>query len=134
MGGVVVPAPAIPPANITPAPVPAPAPAPAPAKGTTSSTADEAAPARLTVELPANATLFVDGTATTLHGAVRQFHTPALPTGQAFFYELKAEVMIGGKTQVEQKRVVVRAGETITAEFPRLLTLSQTGAATVASK
>jgi uncharacterized protein (TIGR03000 family) len=129
MDGVVVPTPAIPPAGATPAP----APAPAPAKSSFNS-ADESAPARLTVELPAGAKLFVDGTPTTLSGAVRQFHTPALPAGQAFYYELKAEVTVGGKTEVEQKRVVVRAGETITAEFPRLLTLSHTGAATVASK
>jgi uncharacterized protein (TIGR03000 family) len=128
MDGVVVPTPAIPPAGA------APTPAPAPASKPSASTADESAPARLTVELPAGAKLYVDGTPTTLHGAVRQFHTPALPAGQAFYYELKAEVTIGGKTEVEQKRVVVRAGETITAEFPRLLTLSQTGAATVASK
>lgn len=125
MGGVAVPAPAIPPAASAPTPAPAPA-------GPSSSTADETAPARLTIELPAGAKLYVDGMPTTLHGATRQFHTPALPKGQAFFYELKAEITIDGKTEVEQKRVVVRAGETITAEFPRLLTLGRVGAATVA--
>lgn len=93
------------------------------------------APAQLTLELPADAKLFVDGQATKGTGAARPFHTPALPAGQSFFYEFRAEVEVNGKTEVETKRVVVRAGETLTESFPKLLAaVKAQGAAELAAK
>ncbi|MCZ2340616.1 MAG: TIGR03000 domain-containing protein [Bacteroidales bacterium] len=78
-------------------------------------------PALLTVELPEGAKLFVDGQLTRGEGNVRKFHTPELPNGKSFFYELKAEVTINGQTEVEEKRVIVKAGDTISESFPRLI-------------
>ena len=53
-------------------------------------------------------------------GTTRQFHTPDLPAGESFFYDLRAEVEVNGTVQTEEKRVVVRAGETVAASFAKL--------------
>jgi uncharacterized protein (TIGR03000 family) len=80
-----------------------------------------AAPARLTIELPTDAKLYVDGTATKGEGPTRNFHTPDLPAGQTFYYELKAELVVDGKTVTESKQVLVRAGDTLTETFPKVV-------------
>ena len=80
-----------------------------------------ASPARLTIEVPADATLFVDGQLTKGDGASRNFHTPELPIDQTFFYDLKAEVVVAGKVVTETKRVLVRSGEVLSESFPKLL-------------
>ena len=90
--------------------------APAPATGGSTSQA----PARLTVELPTTAKLYVDGAEVAGAGTTRQFHTPDLVSGTAFYYDLRAEVAVNGTVQTEEKRVVVRAGETISASFAKL--------------
>ena len=83
-------------------------------------------PALLTVEVPVGAKLYVDGRLTNGEGNARKFHTPALPAGKAFFYELKAEVEIAGRVETEEKRVIVRAGETLSESFPRLIAAAKT--------
>ncbi len=90
--------------------------------------ADAAAPARLSIELPAGAKLYVDGRLTTGAGDKRQFHTPELVRGKAFYYDLRAEVEVNGAVEVEEKKVVVRAGETLTEAFPKLLAAARTAA------
>ena len=82
---------------------------------------DDKATASLSVELPAAAKLYVDGHLIAGGGEARQFHTPELPRGQAFFYEVKAEVEVNGTVEVESKRVVVKAGESLRESFPKLL-------------
>jgi uncharacterized protein (TIGR03000 family) len=94
-----------------PSPSPAPA-APADGKKTT---------ANITIDLPAGAALSVDGQPVMSAGAVRRFHTPELPAGQSFFYDMKAELLIGGQTVTEELRVVVHAGDAVTASFGKLL-------------
>jgi uncharacterized protein (TIGR03000 family) len=113
---VIDPVPVAPAGPATPLPAsPAPA-SDAPKSGGTSAQA----PARLTVELPATAKLFVDGAEVAGAGAARQFHTPDLPAGELFFYDLRAEVEVNGVVQTEEKRVVVRAGEAVAASFAKL--------------
>lgn len=85
-----------------------------------------AAPARLTVELPADAKLFVDGAVTKGEGNTRNFHTPDLPAGQTFYYELKAELVVDGKTVTEKKTVLVKAGDAISEGFPKLTAAANT--------
>lgn len=125
VGGPVVVGPGVvtmpPAATIVPATPPAAT--PDPKDGKSSSTTVEkpaSSAARLTIELPATAKLIVDGKPTRGDGPTRQFHTPALPAGQAFFYEMRAEMEIDGKVEVEEKRVVVRAGEALTESFAKL--------------
>ena len=91
--------------------------------------------ANLSIELPATAKLFVDGQLISGSGEKRQFHTPALPKGQAYFYDVKAEIDVNGKTEVEEKRVVLKAGDELKESFPKLFAaLKANGTTSVASK
>jgi len=78
-------------------------------------------PARLMIEIPNDAKLFVDGVEVPGTGTSRLFHTPELLAGQDFYYDLKAEVVVNGKPVVEETRVVVKAGERSTAKFEKLV-------------
>jgi uncharacterized protein (TIGR03000 family) len=76
--------------------------------------------ARLIVELPANAKLFVDDQPMKTTSTRRAFRTPTLEPGQSYYYMLRAELVHDGKTVQQTKKVVVRAGEEIRANFPSL--------------
>ncbi len=51
---------------------------------------------------------------------VRTFSTPSLEPGQAYYYIVRAEVVVDGKPVTETRRVIVRAGQTIRADFKDL--------------
>ncbi len=72
------------------------------------------AQATIVVHLPADATLTVDGQATTSTSAVRTFVTPNLPAGQNYSYTLQARLP-GGEVVTQQ--VNFRAGEQTTVRF-----------------
>jgi uncharacterized protein (TIGR03000 family) len=110
---------------------PAPAPTPAPMPSTTP---EKKASANITIEVPAGATLYVDGQATQATGAVRQFHTPELPADQAFFYDMKAELVVNGQTVVEEIKVVVTGGESVTKSFGKLIAAATGDGKAVAAK
>jgi uncharacterized protein (TIGR03000 family) len=76
--------------------------------------------ARLTVKLPADARLYVDGVLCPLTSTTRSFDTPELDAGQSYYYTLKAEVVRDGETRASKKRVLVEAGKQITVEFKDL--------------
>ena len=76
--------------------------------------------ANIAIEIPENAKLYVDGKLVSGSGEKRQFHTPALPKGQAFYYDMKAEIEVNGHVEVEQKRVVLRGGDELKESFPKL--------------
>jgi uncharacterized protein (TIGR03000 family) len=94
------------------------APAPAPMADESKSSAN------ITIELPANATLYVDGRPISGTGATRRFHTPELPIGQAFYYDMKAEVEVDGQTVTEEIQVIVRGGENLSRSFGQLIALT----------
>jgi uncharacterized protein (TIGR03000 family) len=73
--------------------------------------------ARLIVEVPADAKLFIDGHPMKTTAAVRAFNTPELEPGQLYYYEVKAEVMRDGKLVSQTKRVILKAGEVVRAGF-----------------
>lgn len=83
-------------------------------------TTAQAAPARLTVRLPEEARLFVDGQACPLTSSPRSFDTPRLEGGRKFYYTLKAEMVRDGQTLVESQRVVVEAGKKVDVTFENL--------------
>ena len=83
--------------------------------------AGEPTSASLLVSLPPAAKLYVDGQLVPGDGPTRRFHTPPLAAGQSFFYELRAEVLVGGKTETEDAKVVIRSGDTRAVGFPKLL-------------
>ena len=78
-------------------------------------------PASLEIELPAGATLFVDGRMVPGTGSVRTFSTPELPAGKTYYYDMKAEVTVDGKVVHEEHRVVVRGGESLKQSFGELI-------------
>ncbi len=81
-------------------------------------TAMNAAPAALVVSLPADATLTINGVATSQTSDVRRFATPTLTAGQTFYYTLTAEVVRDGQTLTSVQTVTVRAGETTAVSIP----------------
>jgi uncharacterized protein (TIGR03000 family) len=76
--------------------------------------------ARLIVNLPADAKLYVDDKPVSNTNGTRSFQTPELPKGRDYYYEVRAEVMRDGKPVTETRRVIVKAGATIRADFRSL--------------
>jgi uncharacterized protein (TIGR03000 family) len=70
-----------------------------------------AAPATIVVELPADATLKVDGSVTSSTSSVRVLVSPELPPGKQFQYTLTAQVVREGKPVQMEQTITVRAGE-----------------------
>jgi uncharacterized protein (TIGR03000 family) len=73
--------------------------------------------AKLIVELPADARLYIDDRAMKTSSDVRTFSTPDLEPGQLYYYEVRAELVRDGKPVTQTKRVIVRAGATVRASF-----------------
>jgi uncharacterized protein (TIGR03000 family) len=70
-------------------------------------------PARVIVDLAADAKLFVDDKPTKATSGHRVFRTPTLEPGQTYYYELRAEVVRDGKPITQSKRILLRAGDEI---------------------
>jgi uncharacterized protein (TIGR03000 family) len=73
--------------------------------------------AKLIVELPADAKLTVDGRAMKTVSGRGVFTTPSLKKDELYYYELNVEVVRDGKPVAENRRVLVRAGEEVRANF-----------------
>lgn len=73
--------------------------------------------ARITVILPADAKLLVDGVECPLTSDVRSFNTPTLQTGMSYFYVMKMEVEKDGRTITESRRVRMTAGQHVEVNF-----------------
>lgn len=71
------------------------------------------APAKLIVNLPADAKLTIDGAATKATSARRVFVSPKLNAGKTYIYTIKAKV----NAQTITKKVEVRAGRTTLVEL-----------------
>ena len=80
-------------------------------------TPGEKASSAVTVNLPANAKLFVDGVPAMVAGGTKTFRTPELAKGKPFVYEFRAEVEKGGTPEVLSKKVTFNAGEPVTVDF-----------------
>lgn len=76
--------------------------------------------ARVVVELPEDAKLYIDGNLMKTPSARRVFRTPVLDASKTYFYELKAEVVRDGTTRQETQRIVLRPGQVVSAAFPNL--------------
>lgn len=76
--------------------------------------------ARVIVELPEDAKLYIDGQLMKTPSARRVFRTPVLDASKTYFYELKAEVVRDGSTRQETQRIVLRPGQVVSAAFPNL--------------
>jgi uncharacterized protein (TIGR03000 family) len=81
---------------------------------TQSNYAPPASTALITVQLPANATLWVDDAPTTQTGAVRQFVTPGqLQPGQTYHYTLKAQWTENGQPVMRERKIDFQVGNQI---------------------
>ena len=66
--------------------------------------------ARLTVSVPADAHISVDGTPTTSTGPIRRFHSPPLTPGQHYTYNVEARWNENGHEVTQSQKVDVTAG------------------------
>jgi uncharacterized protein (TIGR03000 family) len=80
--------------------------------------------AKLIVALPADAKLFIDDQLMKTTSEKRAFNTPTLDKSQTYYYDLRVEVMRDGKPITDTKRVLVRAGEVIRADFGTMDTVA----------
>jgi uncharacterized protein (TIGR03000 family) len=71
----------------------------------------------LTVSVPADAKVFVNGKETTTPGEERHFISRKLVPGYRYSYRVRAEVTRDGEPVVESKVVEVQAGETARVDF-----------------
>ena len=77
----------------------------------------ERATSAVTVSLPPNSRLTVDGIDTRMTGGKHTFKTPEMPKGQPVSYEFRAEIERQGKKEVLTQKVAFKAGEPIEINF-----------------
>ena len=76
--------------------------------------------AQITVRVPADAKLWVDGKPTKQAGAVREFVTPpVLRAGQTYRYHFRAEWSEDGRTVSRDRPVEVQATRSVTVDFAK---------------
>ncbi len=73
--------------------------------------------ALLSVNVPAEAKIFVNGNATTSTGTQRQYVSRGLEAGNRYAYEVKAEIVRDGQTITETKNVTLGPGEQASLAF-----------------
>jgi uncharacterized protein (TIGR03000 family) len=71
------------------------------------------APAKVVVDLPEDAKLYVDDQLMKSKAAVRSFVTPKLEAGETYFYVLRAETTRGSRV----RQVLVHAGDDLHVSF-----------------
>ncbi|MCS6850462.1 MAG: TIGR03000 domain-containing protein [Gemmataceae bacterium] len=92
------------------------------------------AAARLIIDIPQGAKLYIDdqlmnGTATR-----RLFNTPVLERGQMYYYMVRVELERDGRTIRDEKPVIVRAGQVARADFAELGTKDAASAVATATR
>ena len=75
------------------------------------------APAKMLIELPADAKLFIDDMPIKTASGVQRFDTPALEPDKVYFYMVRIEMMRDGQPLSETRRILVRAGQVARTEF-----------------
>jgi uncharacterized protein (TIGR03000 family) len=76
--------------------------------------------AKLVVELPADARLFIDGSEMKSGATQRGVVTPPLDPQQTYYYEVKVELTRHGHTLRETQRIRLIPGALVTANFTNL--------------
>jgi uncharacterized protein (TIGR03000 family) len=71
----------------------------------------------ISVNVPADARVFVNGNATRSTGTARQYISRGLAAGRQYTYELRAEVTVGDRTISDTQTVQVNAGERAQVAF-----------------
>lgn len=81
---------------------------------------EELSRARVIIEVPADARLYIDGQLMKSKSTRRVIQTPDLLPGETYFYDLKVELVRDGRTVVETQKVLLRPGQVSTASFATL--------------
>jgi uncharacterized protein (TIGR03000 family) len=76
--------------------------------------------ARLVLDVPDDARVFVDDHLMKSASTHRVYASPKLDPGQAYYYDVRIEVERDGKVVTANKRVIVRAGEEYSESFVSL--------------
>ena len=71
----------------------------------------------LSVNVPEDAKIYVNGQATSSTGDLRQYVSRDLAAGYNYSYEVRAEVVRDGRTVEQVKKIDLRAGETANVAF-----------------
>lgn len=79
-----------------------------------------AAAARVTLTVPAQARVTVDGKPVQVSSPTKTFTVPGLDRDHTYYYEFRAEVVRDGVPYSEKKKVLVRAGEEVKVSFATL--------------
>ena len=90
---------------------------PPPAKGGEKKDEVSSTRAKLIVEVPADAKLYIDDQLMKTPATRRVYSTPDLERGQLYYYMVRVEVVREGQKQTETKRVILRAGQEVRADF-----------------
>src|SRR5262249_18603407 len=80
--------------------------------------AESEAPARVSMTLPAGATLWAQGKKITGSGASPGFPSPPVEAGRRFAYDFQASWKENGRTVTQEQTVVVTAGGHVQVHFP----------------
>jgi uncharacterized protein (TIGR03000 family) len=82
--------------------------------------------AKVIIEKPADAKIYVDNQLVKSEGTRQSFVTPVLDPSQAYYYTVRVESVRDGKPSSETRRLIVRSGETAQATFaePAIVTAS----------
>jgi len=78
---------------------------------------DTAIKSRVTVKVPEDARLWVNGVFCPLTSGTRSFETPAVEPGRLYVYTIRAEVIREGRRRSESREVVFEGGKPVTVKF-----------------
>jgi len=73
--------------------------------------------ARLTIDVPADATVYIDERPTTTTSSQRTFTTPGLERGYRYYYTIRTEVVRNGTVFAGTQRVSFGAGDQVRVNF-----------------
>jgi uncharacterized protein (TIGR03000 family) len=90
--------------------------------------------ARLIVEVPEDAKLYIDDQLMKTTSARRNFSTPDLEPGQTYYYMLRVEVTRDNTRHSETRRVLIRPGQEAKATFTESSIVAASQSNTTASK
>jgi uncharacterized protein (TIGR03000 family) len=86
--------------------------------------------AKVIIDVPAQAKLFIDDQPMSNKTGQRTFVTPPLDRGQTYYYDVKIVLTVDGQEKVQTQRVILRAGDEVAANF----TSGPNGTVTVQAK
>jgi uncharacterized protein (TIGR03000 family) len=74
-------------------------------------------PVHMKFRVPAEAQLWLDGTATTMQGQVREMISPPLPPGKSYVYTVRVRWQRYGQVIDQKREITVKAGDFIDMDF-----------------